>query len=440
VARKRDDRADVLIIGAGAAGLAAARELAAARLSVRVLEARGRIGGRVSTRRVSSLPYPIELGAEFLHGEPPELFEAIRRDDVDVRQVGGHAWCKHEGRLVRCDDVYPSMARLFARMSADGPDRSFQQFLDEKARDFPEEVRRRAVGFVEGFNAADARRVSVRWLLESRAADREIHADRQYRVADGYDRVIQAIARPPANARYDVRLRAVVSELRWRRGSVEVVTEAGERFSAPRAIVTLPLGVLAAPAGAPGAVRFTPALRAKQRALRALEMGAVIRITLVFRRRFWDRVASDLGFLFSDHPLLPTWWSRLPLREPVLVGWAAGSRGDALSRRSKPAVVRIALRALADTFSMEPSSLRELLVSAHYHDWQADRFARGAYSWTVVGGADGMRELGEPLQQTLFFAGEATDVSGHSGTVHGAVASGMRAAREVLEALGGVRS
>ena len=433
MARRRHDQADVLIIGAGAAGLAAARELAGAGLSVCVLEARNRVGGRVCTRRVSSLPYPIELGAEFIHGEPPEQFAAIRREHVDVREVEGHAWCKHESRLVRCDEVYPSIARLLARMSAAEPDRSFQQFLDEEARDVPQEIRRRAVGFVEGFNAADARRVSVRWLAESRAADRKIHADRQYRVADGYDRVVQAIARSPSGSRYDVRLRAVVSEVRWRRGAVEILTEAGQRFSAPRAVVTLPLGVLAAPAGTAGAVRFTPALRAKQGPLRLLEMGAVIRVTLVFRRRFWDRVASDLSFLFSDHPLFPTWWSRLPLREPVLVGWAAGSRGEALSRRSKPAIVRIALGALAETFSVEPAQLKTLLVSAHTHDWQADRFSRGAYSWPVVGGADAMRDLAEPLQQTLFFAGEATDVSGHSGTVHGAVASGVRAAEEVLQ-------
>jgi monoamine oxidase len=426
--------ADVLVVGAGAAGLTAARELAEAGLKVTVLEARGRVGGRILTRHLGRLP--IELGAEFIHGRPPEIRDIVRAARIETRELAGEAWCKHGGALARCDRLYPQMARLLARMSSASGDRSFREFIDQDAQDAPREVKERAIAYIEGFNAADARRISLQSLIDSREADRKIHADEQFRVVEGYDRIVGWLAQRGAERRSDLRLRATAREVRWRRGRVEIRTEGGSVFRAPRVVLTLPLGVLRA-----GAVRFVPGLRAKRAALRGLEMGSVIRVTLVFRKRFWDRIAHDrttlrnLGFLFSSHPLFPTWWSTLPARAPILTGWASGRRADELSFRSKPVVVRLALAALAELLDIDRRRLRDLLRSAHLHDWQADRFARGAYSWVVVGSAGAPGELAAPLDGTLFFAGEATDVTGHWGTVHGAIASGKRAAREVLASL-----
>lgn len=139
-----------------------------------------------------------------------------------------------------------------------------------------------------------------------------------------------------------------------------------------------------------------------------------------------------MGFLFAPKREFPTWWTMLPQEAPVLTAWAAGPRAEALSRYDSGERKRRALGVLAEIFEMEFERLEKLVDEAFTHDWQSDPFSRGAYSYFLVGGAEAARKLAKPIAGTLFFAGEATDFSGHNGTVHGALASGTRAAKEVL--------
>jgi monoamine oxidase len=430
----------VIVVGAGAAGLSAARALADAGASVVVLEARSRIGGRIFTRRVAGASAPLELGAEFVHGRPPEIWDVVASAKLETHEVSGEAWCRSGGALGPCGPSHDEAWRLLARMSATSGDRSFEEFLAAEGGGFSPDAASRARSFVEGYNAADARRVSVRWLLEGREADRRVGADRAYRLVEGYDRLVERLALCSDGSRLDVRLRAPVVEARWRPGAVEVATGRGQRLRAARAIFTLPLGVWQTPAGAAGAVRFVPALRDKQATLCALAMGRVLKVVLVFRRRFWDRLVragkrlSSAGFLFSDDERIPTWWSSLPARAPMLTAWVAGPRAET-GATAHGALLRRALDSLADLLEVDRTRLGAELVGWHAHDWAGDPRSRGAYSYVTVGGLDAPRALAEPVRGTLFFAGEATDTTGHTATVHGAMASGRRAAREVLATL-----
>jgi len=451
---------DVLIIGAGAAGLAAAIELARAGLSVEILEARDRIGGRSWTIRGASTNSAIELGAEFVHGLAPEIWQPLQRQNLSVTEVEGDLWCVRAGKLEPCN-FFGKAAKILDAMDDTHPDESFMQFL---ARLFPgnddQEAKQRATAYVSGFNAADPNDVSVQWLVRSRTADELIEGDRAFRIQGGYQALLDTFltnltkterggtgASPeqgrsiPAHAKID--LSTVVREIRWKSGSVEVLTQTpngNATFNASRCLITLPLGVLQS-----NSVMFdAPLPESKQKAAAKLAMGKVVRVTLVFRCRFWERVGrapspansgktlANMSFLFSDDPVFPTWWTQMPLHSPIITGWAAAHYAERLVGMRQEQVVEKALESLSGLFGLSKSSVQHELANAYFHDWTSDPFSLGAYSYVRVGGEGCQQILAAPLEKTLFFAGEHTDISGHNGTVHGAIASGRRTAREIL--------
>jgi monoamine oxidase len=139
-----------------------------------------------------------------------------------------------------------------------------------------------------------------------------------------------------------------------------------------------------------------------------------------------------MSFLFSQDECFPTWWTALPDRFPIITGWAPWRSAERLESGSVPVVER-ALQTLGGRFQVEKAEMDRLLEIAHFHDWQADPYSRGAYSYVKAGSVDAPEILGRPVKGTLFFAGEATDVTGNNGTVHAAIASARRAVAEITK-------
>ena len=238
--------------------------------------------------------------------------------------------------------------------------------------------------------------------------------------------------------RIHLRLQRIVHTIRWQRGAAEVEGfHLGQPFqaTAPCAIVALPLGVLQLPPGTPGAVRFEPALDDKETPLSRLAAGSVLKVVLRFPSAFWELLDGgryrDASFFHASGTSFPTVWTALPLRAPLLTVWAGGPRAERLSAAPLETVVGEAMASVASLFGGRVD-VESLVEAAYVHDWQADPFARGAYSYELVGGEQARRMLAAPVEDTLFFAGEATDTEGEAGTVTGALQSGVRAAREVL--------
>ena len=444
--------ADVLIIGAGMAGLAAARVLAESGLRVLVLEARDRVGGRVYTERTAEGAL-IEHGAEFIHGRVPELWSLIEEAGLAPVERGGTMLREdeHGGGLASEDDEREDsfFSPLEALADLPGEDVSFAEWLG--GSDVPEWQREALTGYVEGFNAADANRISARSLGIQQRAEDASGGDRSWHLPGGYGQLTEFLADRVRAAGGEIRLGCVLGALRWRPGAV-VVSAKEDRadldLRAPKCIVTLPLGVLqAANYGAPGSVRIEPEPTALFEA-RRLAMGQVVRFTLVFRERWWAELAGrshltetegwpTLSFLFTSDRRTPVWWTRHPELEPLptLVGWSGGPRSAQLAGLGAEELGSLACRELSEAFGIDAAHLRAALISTHTFSWSADPLTNGAYSYIAAGALDAPAAMAKPEADTLFFAGEHTDTTGHWGMVHAALRTGLRAALQVKGAL-----
>jgi monoamine oxidase len=422
-----------------------------------VIEARDRIGGRILTIRDDRLPVPVELGAEFVHGSAEEVSDIARTERLVVCDVRGERWRANGGSLSPMDDdefwtrLTGVMRRLDARRT---PDRSLLDFLATKpggrthARD-----RGLALEFVEGFHAADPARLSERSIANGGIPE-EPEEQRQARVLNGYDRVPAALA---ARLGDRIRLSRTVHQVAWEPGRVEVHHRASgsgtpdsRRVDARAVIVTIPLAVFQQTNGE-SAISFMPDVTDARRAASLLAMGTVVRVSMAFSEPFWEsrtvrrasgnRSLAELSFLHSADADIPVWWTTAPVRSPLLVGWAGGPKATRLraSVTVNGDIEDRAVRAIARQFGLPRSKIVSLVEQCWYHDWSGDPYTLGAYSYAVVGGSRAAARLGRPIENTVFFAGEAADTEGRTGTVHGAIGTGYRAAEVVLDLTRGRR-
>lgn len=426
------------MIGAGAAGLAAAAALGASGRSVLVLEARDRIGGRIWTQLEPSLAAPAELGAEFIHGDSPETSALLRQVGTAAAGASGEHWSLIDGRLQQRTESLLGKVRV-AFEQADvlsRPDVSLESFLaGEGGRALPEEARSMARAFVSGFDAADPALVSVHSVAAEWRSGGMLDSS-QARPPGGYRAALLALTGGLDSSRVRLQLQTIVTAVRWSDRSVELDgLWLGQPFQAKgrKAVITIPLGVLKAPAGVPGAIAFSPPLDSKQAALAQLLSGPVLKVILYFRRAFWEELDggryADGAFFHAPGNVFPTFWTALPARAPLLNAWVGGPSAARLSELSHDEIIRQALACVSRVFPSTSGALE--LQAAYVHNWTQDPYARGAYSYVAAGGGNARELLATPLSGTLFFAGEATDTTGEATTVTGALRSGARAALEV---------
>ncbi|MEO5959339.1 MAG: NAD(P)/FAD-dependent oxidoreductase [Opitutaceae bacterium] len=425
---------DVIVVGGGVAGLAAAASLARHGLTVALLEARDRLGGRILTARPKDWPRPVELGAEFIHAGNDALWRVVRRHRVGTRPVPRRHWLFNRGGVKRIGDLAERLEGVTEQID---PVRmrgwSFADFLRRKRRTVSDDDANLVAGFVEGFEAAPMNAMSAIAM-----AGETLDDGKQFWLPGGYDRLVAGLARECMEAGVQIVRGAVVSRIAWRRHTVAVQTRSTS-YLGQTVVVTLPLGVLQARPSQRAGVAFVPRLRAKENLLAKMQVGHVCRFMFRFESVPWKRIVAralqpcepgGFGFVHSRIEGVPVWWA---LRDDgIVTAWAGGPAARLFAGRSNSEIQTRALNSLSRILGVAVGSLRRALLGCLCHNWSRDPFSRGAYSFVVAGCDHFARRLRLPVQGTLFFAGEAVAEMGDTGTVHGALASGVRAAKEVL--------
>jgi monoamine oxidase len=407
-----------------------------------VLEARDRVGGRIHSLQTGQ--GVVELGAEFVHGRQAELWALIQEAGAGtVERDGALLRESPTGGLAEDESVED---RLFDPLDelVDLPhDMTFAEWL--ASSDVPQEQHAALRSYVEGFNAADANRISALSLGLQQKAEERIEGDRAWHVRGGYSQLPIYLANRVRKLGGEIRLGCVVQSVRWSSGEVAVETDSGV-FRAPRCVVTLPLGVLQR-VNRDGGMRFEPEPAAIAHA-RRLAMGSAERFTMIFREPWWERsklvnkkALQTMSFLFTFRRSPPVWWTSHPEPQalPTLTGWAGGPRAATFVGRDAGQLGDEACTALAEVFGLPEQQVRGALMATHRHDWELDPFSYGAYSYVPAGALDAPAAMAEPERDTLFFAGEHTDTTGHWGTVHAALGTGLRAAQQVFRSLTSAR-
>ena len=416
----------IVVVGAGMAGLAAARRLQAQGHDVRVLEARDRIGGRIwtSTRWPDA---PLDLGASWIHGMRGNPLTDLARtaqaqllttryDSNITYGTSGKPLSQAEER--RLDALHQQVTSALRRAQDADQDQSIRAVVDAMNLGTGDRAEaQRMVNFIlsstiETEYAGGTQQLSAHWY----DSDKPFGGDDAV-FAKGFGQITAHLA-------HGLRIETgqLVQEIHWGQ-NLRVVTSSTE-YLADQVLVTLPLGVLKA-----GSVRMVPALPpAKQSAIAKLGMGVLNKCYLRFGKAFWPDDVDWLEYIPRQHGEWTEWVSfQHAAQLPVLLGFNAADQGRAMERWTDAQTVDSAMQTLRTIFGAAVPEPMDYQITR----WASDPLALGSYSFNALGSNPQQRQhLAKPLDARLFFAGEATEPD-HFGTAHGAYLSGMRAAAEM---------
>ncbi|MCI0585200.1 MAG: FAD-dependent oxidoreductase [Planctomycetes bacterium] len=422
----------VIVIGAGVAGLGAARALHDAGLDVVVFEARDRIGGRAYTRDVGGVP--VDAGAMFVHGVVDNPLAALCDalgigveptgfGPIPVYDAASGGWV--EGGFLQLmmatRDFEDRIKELAAALPADASVRDgIEAFLGE-ADELSEDQRRYASFaltqlLIEILESGPPDTMSLRAYVESPYQE---FAGGNHVVPGGYGRVVDALARG-----LDIRLNEPVSRIAHDASGVTVSTPSGD-LRGSHAIVTVSVGVLKA-----RKIAFDPPLPAsKLAAIGRLDMGNLEKVILRFEEPFWRKHGAAFLYIAETPGEFPgfTDWTDAAGAPTLVCLYGGRSARDVLDKWEDEEIAPRAIQALREIFGADVPDP----IATHVTRWRDDPWTLGSYSYLPIGSSsEDMRELGEPVGGRLLFAGEATEPLLYA-TVHGALVSGLREARRI---------
>lgn len=418
---------DTLIIGAGAAGLAAGRMLHDAGQDILILEARDRIGGRIWTDE-SFTDFPLELGAEFIHGEKAATHDLLRQaglNTIPVDRYGKLRWAIYRLPALPLDSIPPQLRativglqthyQLLVKQSPD-PDVSLAEYL--RGRGWDEDALKIADVLLAQTCCAPLDSLSCADLIREMKAD---HAGKQeFRIREGYDALLRWYSRD-----LPIQMKVAARDIKWDQNGVTVITTTDD-FRARRCILAVPVSILTL-----RIIRFEPVLpKDKTEAIAAFKTEPATKLIYRFPQPFWD---AELTYM--AHPGLATrWWTPGYGRDgaAVISCYVTAQQARILDELPEEQALTWGLTELNNLLEVRETDLRKACLEARRISWGKDAYARGGYAHVSPGQARIRPLLARPEGNVLFFAGEATAYDSNPQTVHGALESGWRAAGECM--------
>jgi monoamine oxidase len=417
----------IVVIGAGAAGLMAARELARAGKRVTILEARDRCGGRIHPLPSADFGYPAEGGAEFVHGEAPVTHGLLREAGLSLLPIQGTQWTVEDGKFSREESQDPHEAELHKALQELKDDLTVAEFLRRHfAGPEYDRLRHSIERMVEGYDAADPERASTLALREEWM---DGGRNTQARIIGGYGALVAFLTAGCRNHGVAIHLGSAASAIEATDGKVMIRCTSSDVFDCDTVILTVPLALLKE-------IALPAVEREKAAAATQIGFGNVIKILLRFETRWWidkQRDFADLTFLLSD-ARIPVWWTQHPAEHPVLTGWFGGPKTEVMARLNERELIEAGLASLADIFGLSPEQMTQDLVAAQAINWANDPFARGAYSYATPETRVAQSVLASSDGAAVLFSGEALYRGRDMGTVEAALASGLEVVRTILAA------
>ena len=422
---------DILIIGAGASGLAAAYELSLVDKKVIVLEARHRIGGRIHSVADHRFAQIVETGAEFIHGKLPVTLQLLENAGIKHHVIKGKMWELEEGEIKKGGEFIAGWKKLMSHLRDLKTDIPIKEFLNQHFPDEEDkELRDSVIKFVESYDAADANRASSHALRD----EWENEDDHEERIDNGYLQLMHFLEGKIKESGNDIFLSSVVKNISWQKDRVVVNTTKEEQFIASKVLVTIPLGLWQSEEKE-GHISFSPGLHKKNLAAKQMGFGTVIKIVFQFQNEFWEKEIpnkfKDASFIFSD-AFIPTWWSQHPKKNGMLTGWLAGPKAMELKDKTEDEMLEKGLQSLSYIFAVDKLFIEKKLEAHFIVNWAVEPFTYGAYSYATLDTNWAKKILCEPIEDTLYFAGEALYDGSETGTVEGALANGIEVARNII--------